>query len=348
MRREQLSFYGLQFFDIFLTLACGIMLSNDAIIVRDLTKKYCGNVALNGVSFSVRRGEVVGLIGPNGAGKSSILKILAGLISGTSGSVTVNGISVAENVMRAKQQISFMPENNPLPDHLRVGEYLRFRAELKGVPSRKIRANAEKVMRLCDLYHEARYRMIGTLSKGYRQRIGIADALLGDIGIVILDEPTIGLDPHQIVGVRKTIDSNRGTRTILISSHILSELETVCDSFMIINHGNIVAAGTMDSLANEVRDENFFFAKICGDKCAVRDTLEHNGARIISFEWLPHSGECAVKFYLPRDAYRPLLLKIVNSENLLLKKIGNVELSLEEIFLHSTRRCRESDISCEP
>jgi ABC-2 type transport system ATP-binding protein len=324
------------------------MPSNDAIVVQNLAKKYCGTVALSGISFSVEAGRVVGLIGPNGAGKSSILKILAGLVSGSSGSVTVNGISVAENPTLAKRHVSFMPENNPLPEHLRVGEYLRFRAALKGVPSNKIRANAEKVMRQCELYYEARYRMIGTLSKGYRQRVGIADALLGDIGIVILDEPTIGLDPHQIIGVRKIIDFHRGTRTILISSHILSELETVCDSFIVINHGNMVAAGTLDSLANDVRDRNLFFARICGDGSDVRNVLESCGARIISAECLLRGGECAVKFSIAPDDYRLLLSKLVNAENLLLKKIGPVELSLEEIFLHSTQRCMGRDIANEP
>ena len=324
------------------------MAGGDAIIVSNLTKKYCGNVALNGVSFSVKKGSVVGLIGPNGAGKSSILKILAGLITGTAGDVLINGISVAGDAAHAKEHVSFMPENNPLPDHMRVGEYLRFRAELKGGPAKKIRANAEKVMRQCDLYYEARYRMIKALSKGYRQRVGIADAMLGDSEIVILDEPTIGLDPHQIIGVRKIIAANRGTRTILISSHILSELETVCDSFVIINRGDIVAAGTFADLSNDVQDKHLFSAKIFGDKMAIGELFESCGAQIVAFDFQSPGEGHAIKFSMAGENCRALLAKIAARDDLLLEKFGRTELTLEEIFLHATRRCRDQDLGNEP
>lgn len=318
-----------------------IMAKGDAIVVSELTKKYCGQVALNAVSFSIEKGSVVGLIGPNGAGKSSILKILAGIIAGTSGDVIINGCSVAENVMQAKRYVSFMPENNPLPDHLRVGEYLRFRAELKGVSTKKIRQSTEKVMRQCDLYYEARYRMIKTLSKGYRQRVGIADAMLGNSEIVILDEPTIGLDPHQIIGVRKIIDANKGTRTILLSSHILSELETVCDNFIIINRGRIVVTGSLDELSNNVQGKNMFCAKIGGDEQTIRKNFQ--GVQIIEFKRSLCNEEYVIKFEAADEAYRLLLLKISSNRELFVKKIGYVECSLEEIFLNSTRRCRDQD-----
>jgi ABC-2 type transport system ATP-binding protein len=243
--------------------------------------------------------------------------------------------------MRAKQYVSFMPENNPLPDHLRVGEYLRFRAELKGIPTRKIRQSAEKVMRQCDLYYEARYRMIKTLSKGYRQRVGIADAMLGNSEIVILDEPTIGLDPHQIIGVRKIIDANKGTRTILLSSHILSELETVCDNFIIINRGRIVATGSLDELSNNVKGENIFCARIGGDEQTIRENFQ--GVQIIEFKQSSCNEEYVIKFEAAKEAYRLLLSKISNNRELFVKKIGHIEYSLEEVFLNSTRRCRDQD-----
>ncbi|MDR2779123.1 MAG: ABC transporter ATP-binding protein [Puniceicoccales bacterium] len=319
------------------------MSGNDAIVVNELTKKYCGQVVLNAISFSIKVGSVVGLIGPNGAGKSSILRILAGIITGTSGDVLINGNSIAENVMRTKQHVSFMPENNPLPDHLRVGEYLRFRAELKGIPARKIRQSAEKVMRQCDLYYEARYRMIKTLSKGYRQRVGIADAMLGNSEIVILDEPTIGLDPHQIIGVRKIIDMNKGTRTILISSHILSELETVCDNFIIINRGHIVATGTLDELSNNIQEQDTFYAKIGGNRQVIRESFELAGVQIIEIKRSLCDGEYVIKFVATEEAYRFLLSKISGHGELYVKKIGHIEYSLEEIFLNFTRRCRDQD-----
>ncbi|MDR1595975.1 MAG: ABC transporter ATP-binding protein [Puniceicoccales bacterium] len=314
------------------------------IIVNNLVKSYGQSVALNGISFTVEKGSVVGLIGPNGAGKSSILKILAGLISGTLGDVIVNGISVASDPIKAKKNTSFMAENNPLPDHMRVGEYLRFRAELKGVPARKIRANTEKIMRQCDLYYEARHRMIKTLSKGYRQRIGIADAMLGDSEVVILDEPTIGLDPHQIIGIRKIIDGTRGMRTILISSHILSELETVCDNFIIINRGNIVAAGTLAGLASDVREKDTFLANIRGSELKIREIFEANGTKISSLERLRADDEWSIRFSATEKNHRSLLAKIAAESGLFAEKICTIEPSLEEIFLRATRRYRDQNL----
>jgi ABC-2 type transport system ATP-binding protein len=319
------------------------MPDDHAIVVNNLTKKYSGHVALDGVSFRIERGEVAGLIGPNGAGKSSILKILAGLMPGSAGDVTIDGISVAENPRLAKEHTSFMPENNPLPYHMRVGEYLRFRAELRGVPAHRIRARTELVMRQCDLYYEARYRIIGTLSKGFRQRVGIADAMLGDGDIIILDEPTIGLDPHQILSVRKIIRGHRGSRTILISSHILSELETICDSFIVINHGRIVADGTLDELIEGARDGGLSVAKIRGDGTEIKNTFADCGAGVTSIEDLSGQDEWTVRFSIPDDDYRPLLAKIVGNGDLTLASIGPVVPTIEEIFLHATRRCRDDD-----
>jgi ABC-2 type transport system ATP-binding protein len=318
------------------------MSEDSAIVVDNLTKRYCGHVALNGVSFAIGRGHVVGLIGPNGAGKSSILKILAGIITGTSGDVRINGISVANDSTQAKTHTSFMPENNPLPDHMRVGEYLRFRAELKGIPLKKIRTSVEKIMRQCDLYYEARYRMIRALSKGYRQRVGVADAMLGNNEIVILDEPTIGLDPHQILGVRKIISANSGTRTILISSHILSELETVCDTFIIINRGNIVATGTLEELSDSIHDKNSFVARLHGDETTIRGLFAAN-VDSFTIEPLPCKNMYSIKFSASEDEHRALLSKVAQNDQLFLQHIGHSEHSLEEVFLHSTRRCRDQD-----
>jgi ABC-2 type transport system ATP-binding protein len=314
-----------------------------AIVVDDLTKKYHGHVALDGVSFSVRRGAVVGLIGPNGAGKSSILKILTGLIPGNAGDVRVNGISIAENPRLAKMHTSFMPENNPLPDHMRVGEYLRFRAELRGIPGNKIRARTEQAMRRCDLYHEARHRMIRTLSKGYRQRVGIADALLGNGDIVVLDEPTIGLDPHQILTTRKIIRAIGGTRTVLISSHILSELETICDHLIVINRGRIVADGALEDLIENTRDRHLFMARVRGDEMAARAAFGAVETQIISFKASSQAGEWTVQFSMADGDCRPLVKKIVADDALFLSSIGPVIPTIEEVFLRATRRCRDQD-----
>lgn len=222
-----------------------------AIEVRRLTKTYGRHRAVSDVSFSVMPGEIVGFLGPNGAGKSTTMRILAGLTQADCGVAKLCGVSVATQPLEAKRHLGYMPENNPLPEELRVIEYLRWRAKLKDVPRAEIAKRVEVVMEACDLARKARRKLIGTLSKGFRQRVGIADALLSEPDVVVLDEPTIGLDPHQILGIRALIRNLRERKAVLISSHILPEIENVCDRVIIINGGRIVAAGTPQELRRE-------------------------------------------------------------------------------------------------
>jgi ABC-2 type transport system ATP-binding protein len=231
--------------------ASGTTAGGPALEVVSLTKEYHGVRAIEEVSFTVARGEVVGFLGPNGAGKSTTMRILAGLMPATSGRAYVAGISVAARPDEAKRHVGYMPENNPLPEDMRVVEYLRFRARLKEVPRRKLKARVDEVMELCGLHRKARRRLMGALSKGFRQRVGIADAILNEPAVILMDEPTIGLDPHQIVSIRRLIDSLRGRLTVLLSSHILPEIELCCDRVIIINQGRLVAAGTPASLRRE-------------------------------------------------------------------------------------------------
>ena len=189
-----------------------------------LTKRYGSLTAIEDLTFSVAPGEVVGFLGPNGAGKSTTMRILSGTMAGTSGCASIWGVSVALNPAEAKRHMAYMPENNPLPEDLRVEEYLRLRARLKDVEAGNVDARVNQVMEDCDLVRRASGRLIGQLSKGFRQRVGIADALLAQPKVVILDEPTIGLDPHQILGIRDLIRSLRGQMAVLISSHILHEV----------------------------------------------------------------------------------------------------------------------------
>lgn len=222
-----------------------------AIEVSRLNKKFGSYRAVSDVSFTVMPGEIVGFLGPNGAGKSTTMRILAGLTQADSGNAKLCGIPVATESLEAKRHLGYMPENNPLPEELRVVEYLRWRAKLKNVPRKEISSRVEAVMRACDLARKARRKLIGTLSKGFRQRVGIADALLSEPDVIILDEPTIGLDPHQILGIRALIRSLRERKAVLISSHILPEIENVCDRVIIINGGRIVASGTPEELRRE-------------------------------------------------------------------------------------------------
>lgn len=225
-------------------------MSEPAILVRDLVKTYSGHPAVRGVSFEVAHGEIIGLLGPNGAGKSTTLRILTGFLPATSGQVTVCGIDVASSPSEVKNLLGYMPENNPLPDDMRVGEYLHLRGRLKGLTRRTLAPRLDEVVHLCDL-GRVRDRIIGKLSKGYRQRVGIADAILSEPKIIIMDEPTIGLDPHQILAVRDLIAGLRGRMTVLISSHILPEIEATCDRVVILNQGRVVTAGTPSALRRE-------------------------------------------------------------------------------------------------
>jgi len=216
--------------------------------VINLRKRYGLIQALKGISFSIGKGEIVGFLGPNGAGKSTTLRILSGLIPADSGEAKVCGVDLAEEEGEVRKHIGFLAENNPLPEDLRVVEYLNFRANLKGLEGSRKRERIRLALDACDLERRVSERKIGNLSKGFRQRVGIADALLAEPRLVILDEPTIGLDPRQSAITRKMMERLRGEVSFLLSSHILSEVEACCDRMIILSYGQIVAEGTMNDL----------------------------------------------------------------------------------------------------
>ena len=213
------------------------------IVVNGLTKRYGSTDAVSDLSFAVNRGEIVGFLGPNGAGKSTTMRILCGYLPADAGEVHVAGFDVFSQSIKARSRIGYLPENVPLYPEMRVAEYLAYRASLKGVRSRRIAEKVEDALELCSLSH-VRKQLIGTLSKGYRQRVGLADALVNEPDILILDEPTIGLDPNQIREIRNLIKGLAARHTILLSSHILSEVEMTCSRLLILNKGRIVATGT--------------------------------------------------------------------------------------------------------
>jgi ABC-2 type transport system ATP-binding protein len=225
-------------------------MSDDPIIeVRNLTKRYAGNTAVNGLTFSVGRGEIVGFLGPNGAGKSTTMRILACYMPATSGTARVAGFDVFTEANEVRRRIGYMPENNPLHLDMRVREYLKFRARLKGLGFRRSRARVNLVMQQTGLTDVSR-KIIGHLSKGYRQRVGLADALVHEPELIILDEPTIGLDPHQVRSVRQLIKNLARHHTVLLSTHILSEVEMTCNRVLILNQGRILTDDTTAHLQN--------------------------------------------------------------------------------------------------
>src|SRR2546423_4242369 len=220
--------------------------------VENLTKRYAGQPAIQDLNFEVSRGEIMGFLGPNGAGKTTTMRILAGFMPPTSGRASIAGFDVFDQSLQARAHLGYMPENVPLYNDMRVTEYLNDRAALKGIRHRRMAERVGDVKELCGL-KEVENKLIGTLSKGYRQRVGLADALVHEPDLLILDEPTIGLDPNQIRQVRELIKNLGKQHTILLSTHILPEVEMTCSRVIIIHNGRIEACDTPENLLGQIR-----------------------------------------------------------------------------------------------
>ena len=223
--------------------------------INNLVKRYGDKKAVNGISFTVNDDEVLGFLGPNGAGKSTTMNIITGYLSSTSGTVKVNGHDILEEPELAKKEIGYLPENPPLYTDMTVNEYLDFVCDLKGVDKRKRKSQLEKIISMVKI-SEVTDRLIGNLSKGYKQRVGIAQALVGNPSILILDEPTVGLDPSQIIEIRKLIRSLSKSHSVIISSHILSEIQEIADRVVIINNGKIAAVDTLTDLSKRLSGQS--------------------------------------------------------------------------------------------
>jgi ABC-2 type transport system ATP-binding protein len=259
--------------------------------VENLTKRFAGFTAIKNLNFEVAKGEVVGFLGPNGAGKTTTMRILTGYLPATSGRACIAGFDVFEQSLEARKRIGYLPENTPLYHDMRVNEYLRYRASLKGVERRRLKERVGDVIELCSLKEKER-AIIGTLSKGQRQRVGLADALVHDPDLLILDEPTIGLDPNQIRSVRELIRNLANKRTVLISTHILPEVEIMCSRVIVIHQGEIRASDTAENLLKNHRAAGHLrlAAKINGDN--ARDSLLGlPGVKDVTEEW---DGEISV------------------------------------------------------
>ena len=231
--------------------------------VSHLTKKYGGHLAVDDVSFTVEDGQIYGLLGPNGAGKSTIMNILTGYLSATSGQVTVAGHPLPEEADEAKACVGYLPEQPPLYPEMTVGEYLNFAAELKKVPHAQRKEQVLRAARRTGL-EKVLPRLIRSLSKGYKQRVGIAQALLGSPKIIILDEPTVGLDPAQVIEMRKLIRELGKAHTVILSSHILSEVQAVCQQVLILSKGKLAASGTLQELTADGRSLEEVFLALTG------------------------------------------------------------------------------------
>lgn len=323
------------------------MTEADATIeVEHLVKHFGRTVAVNDISFSVRRGEIIGFLGPNGAGKSTTMRILTGYLPANAGVVKICGHSVASSPLLTKRHIGYMPENNPLPEDLRVREYLIWRGHLKELRGRRLRERIEAVLEQCDLQRSHR-RIIGTLSKGFRQRVGVADAILAEPDVIIMDEPTIGLDPHQIIMIRDLITRLRGRMSVIISSHILPEIEATCDRVLIINHGRIVASGTPDQLRREFIDRTGYEVEVHGEFAALERALEPlgEGRTVERSETAPDVDGfygVSVQTTAERDRGEQILALLAGAPGLRVRALTRRQPTLEEVFLAATRRSWET------
>ena len=311
--------------------------------VQNLTKQYGPVTAIRDVSFAVAPGEIVGFLGPNGAGKSTTMRILSCFMPATGGSARVAGFDVFRESMEVRRRIGYLPENVPLYTDLRVAPYLDFVAEVKGVPRSARKKRVAEVMDRC-LITEMQHRLIRNLSKGYRQRVGLAQAIVSDPHVLILDEPTIGLDPRQIAEIRALIKSLAGEHTVILSTHILPEVSMVCDGVIIINRGRIVAQGTQSELVEQVFPTARIEVEIGGPRDAVVAALR-TVPGVLGVEDLPGSdGSARALVESPRGRdVRSEIVQLVAARNWRLLELHQVGMSLEEVFIRVVAGEQESE-----
>lgn len=305
--------------------------------VKNLTKKYGNHVAVDNLSFRVEKGQIYGFLGPNGAGKSTTMNIMTGYLAATEGSVTINGFDVMKEPEDAKKCIGYLPEQPPLYMDMTVKEYLSFCAELKKVQKANRAEQVEYVMALTGIEHMA-HRLIKNLSKGYKQRVGLAQAILGDPEVIILDEPSVGLDPMQIIEIRELIKKLGERHTVILSSHILSEVSAVCDQIMIISHGKLVANDTLEGLKKLFEGTRALMVSVKGDVEVIKEIASSlDGVVEVTAENDVQTGLVNVHISLDdkADIREELSLKLAELKMPVMSMVLD-EKQLEDIFIELT------------
>ncbi|MBQ0101800.1 MAG: ATP-binding cassette domain-containing protein [Firmicutes bacterium] len=305
--------------------------------VKNLTKKYGGNTVVNHISFTIEPGKIYGFLGPNGAGKSTTMNMITGCLAPTDGQVLINGKDVYEDAKAAKKAIGYLPEIPPLYPDMTPLEYLTFVAKAKGIKPSQVDEEVFNAMEETNIT-DMRNRLIKNLSKGYKQRVGIAMSMLGDPEIIILDEPTVGLDPRQVIEIRDLISRLGETRTIILSSHILTEVSAVCDHVMIINHGNLVASDTLDNIRKDNTPENRIEMTVRSNPDAI-DSILRSVEGIVSYniEKTSDSNVYNVEIDVAKEYdVSEELSRAFISANYGVLRLTKSEPSLEEIFLKLT------------
>jgi ABC-2 type transport system ATP-binding protein len=306
--------------------------------VRELTKSFARHTAVKGIDFSVQKGEIVGFLGPNGAGKTTTMRMLTGYLPASSGSATIAGYDIFRQSLEARRCIGYMPENVPLYEDMRVREFLRYRASLKGLSNRDGRRRVNEVIETCGL-DAVRRKMIKVLSKGYRQRVGLADALVHEPQLLILDEPTNGLDPNQIRQIRELIKRLSENHTILLSTHILHEVEMTCGRVIIIDGGQIKAQDTPQNLVAGMRAAGRIHTEISGDPAVIAPALQRmDHVKRVTYEPL---GENWTHYEILVDSgtdARERIHELISQHGWALRSLHRKDATLEDVFVELTRR----------
>ncbi|MBR9999416.1 MAG: ATP-binding cassette domain-containing protein [Cyclobacteriaceae bacterium] len=305
-----------------------------SIVVENLTKKYGDQKAVDDISFEVKSGEVVGFLGPNGAGKSTTMRMITCYMAPTDGNISVAGFRAEKEPGEIKKRIGYLPENNPLYTDMAIVDYLEFCAEIQGIRKDEVNRKIREMIDVCGLNLE-RHKKINELSKGYRQRVGLAQAMIHDPEILILDEPTSGLDPNQIVEIRKLIKELGKEKTVILSSHILSEVEATCDRILIINKGRIVADGSSETLRKQAQGQELISVQIEGDQQSIRKALLGLATveKVTSME--NREGFLLVQSKPEVSSRKPIFDLCVRNKWYLLEMTG-IETKLEDVFREVT------------
>ncbi len=305
--------------------------------VRNLVKKYGSHMAVNHLNFTIEKGKIYGFLGPNGAGKSTTMNMITGYIASTEGEILIDGHNILEEPEEAKKKIGYLPEIPPLYVDMTVSEYLKFVAELKSIPKEKRSGNINEVMSTTKL-QSVKDRLIKNLSKGYRQRVGLAQALLGYPEIIILDEPTVGLDPKQIIEIRDLIKSLGNKHTVILSSHILSEVSAVCDHVLIIDKGKLVASDTPENLSKVMAGANSLELTVKGKEEVIRkalDMVENIEEFVYHQSMIKDACDFTVKIAGNQDMRENIFFALAEVKCPILK-MQSSNMSLEEVFLKLT------------
>lgn len=315
--------------------------------VEQLVKRYGERTAVSGISFRIEPGEVVGFLGPNGAGKSTTLRMLTGYLTPTAGTIKIGGIDVVRDPIGARRQIGYLPESVPLYREMRVEEYLRFRARLKGVAGAQMSKRVDEALQLANIT-DVRKRIIGQLSKGYRSRVGLADALVADPPLLVLDEPTAGLDPNQIRQVRDLVRSMAGKKTVILSTHILPEVESSCSRVLIINQGQIVGEGTPSELRSAGQGAQVFTLEVGGERARFESVLKAvEGVRAILDVTALDGDGLRIRIDAAAGPVDERIFSAVAAAGLVLRGLKRDEASLEDVFAALTAR-KSDDVSAGP